>query len=155
MLKKKIFLVLFIVVGAFSSCKKESYDSAKQLIIDDGLIKDFIAKNSIVAVKHSSGIYYQILTPGTGNLSYSGSTQVTVNYEGRLLNGSVFDKSSSAVTFSLGGLIQGWQVGIPLIQKGGKIRLLIPSTLAYMNQERVGIPANSVLDFTIELTNAQ
>jgi FKBP-type peptidyl-prolyl cis-trans isomerase FkpA len=155
MLKKKMFLVLFLMVGAFSSCKKDSYDPEKQLVIDDGLIKDFIAKNSIVAVKHSSGIYYQILTPGTGNISYSGSTQVTVNYEGRLLNGSVFDKSASAVTFSLGALIQGWQVGIPLIQKGGKIRLLIPSALAYMNQERVGIPANSVLDFTIELNNAQ
>ncbi|MEJ5993293.1 FKBP-type peptidyl-prolyl cis-trans isomerase [Pedobacter sp. Du54] len=155
MLKTKILLVLFLALGAFSSCKKEEYDQEKQLAVDDALIKDFIAKNSIVAVKHSSGVYYQIIAPGSGNISYSGATQVTVNYEGKLLNGSVFDKSTSAVTFSLGALIPGWQIGIPLIQKGGKIRLLIPSTLAYMNQSRVGIPENSVLDFTIELINAQ
>ncbi len=154
MLKTKILLVLFLALGAFSSCKKEDYEPEKQLAIDDALIKDFIAKNSIVAVKHSSGIYYQIIAPGTGNVNYTGSTQVTVNYEGKLLSGSVFDKNPSA-SFSLGALIPGWQIGIPLIQKGGKIRLLIPSTLAYMNQARVGIPENSVLDFTIELINAQ
>lgn len=142
--------MLFLALGAFSSCKKGNYDPEKQLAIDDTLIKEFIAKNSIVAVKHSSGIY----SPGTGSLSYNAATQVNVNYEGRLLNGSVFDKNNAA-TFSLGALIPGWQIGIPLIQKGGKIRLLIPSTLAYMNQARIGIPENSVLDFTIELINAQ
>ena len=147
--------MLFLAVGAFSSCKKENYDPEKQLAADDVLIKDFIAKSSIVAIKHSKGVYYQIISPGTGSVNYTGATQVTVNYEGRLLNGSVFDKSTTAATFSLGGLIAGWQIGIPLIQKGGKIRLLIPSTLAYMNQVRTGIPENSVLDFTIELTNAQ
>lgn len=154
MSKTKILVLLLLVVGAFASCKKEDYEPEKQLAIDDALIKEFIAKNSIVAIKHSSGIYYQVLAPGTGNFNFTGSTQVTVNYEGRLLNGSVFDKNNGA-TFTLGGLIPGWQYGIPLIQKGGKIRLLIPSTLAYMNQSRVGIPANSVLDFTVELTNAQ
>jgi len=155
MLKKKILLVLFLALGAFSSCKKEDYDPGKQLAVDDSLIKEFIAKNSIVAIKHSSGIYYQIIAPGTGSVTYMPSTKVTVNYEGKLLSGSIFDKSSSAATFSLGDLIPGWQIGIPLIQKGGKIRLLVPSTLAYMNQARVGIPENSVLDFTIELINAQ
>jgi FKBP-type peptidyl-prolyl cis-trans isomerase FkpA len=156
MFKTKILLVLFLIVGAFSSCKKDSYDVEKQAKIDDALIVDFIAKNSIVAVKHSSGLYYQIITPGTGNTSINASTSVTVNYEGRLLTGSIFDKSSTVVTFPLGNLIQGWQIGIPLIQKGGKIRLLVPSTLAYGNTSPgAGIPKNSVLDFTIELINAQ
>ncbi len=156
MLKTKIILVLLLAVGVFSSCKKDGYEPEKQLKVDDALIKDFIAKNSIVAVKdEKSGIYYQIITPGTGTLKYTPSTQVSVIYAGRLLNGSIFDSSTSPRTFALGDLILGWQVGIPLIQKGGKIRLLIPSTLAYMNQARVGIPENSVLDFTVELTNAQ
>ncbi|MES2650621.1 MAG: FKBP-type peptidyl-prolyl cis-trans isomerase [Bacteroidota bacterium] len=155
MLKTKILLVLLLVVGAFSACKKEDYEPEKQLAIDDALIKEFIAKNSIVAIKHSSGIYYQTLTPETEPVNYTGSTRVTVNYEGRLLNGSVFDKSTSAATFALGNLITGWQIGIPLVKKGGKIRLLIPSTLAYMNQARTGIPENSVLDFTVDLINVQ
>lgn len=156
MLKTRMMIGLFLIVGAFSACKKDSYDAEKQAKVDDGLIVDFIAKNSIVAVKHSSGLYYQILTPGTGNTTFTGSTNVTVNYEGKLLNGNVFDKSSAAATFPLGNLIQGWQIGIPLIQKGGRIRLIIPSALAYGNTSpSSAIPANSVLDFTIDLISAQ
>ena len=156
MLKTRILLGLFLIVGALSSCKKDSYDAEKQVGIDDGLIVDFIAKNSIVAVKHSSGLYYQIITPGSGTTSFSSSTNVTVNYEGRLLNGNVFDKSTGAVSFPLGNLIKGWQIGIPLIQKGGRIRLIIPSALAYGNTSpSSAIPANSVLDFTIDLISVQ
>ncbi len=156
MLKTKILLGLFLIVGVLSSCKKDSYDAEKQAKIDDGLIVDFIAKNSIVAVKHSSGLYYQIITPGTGTTTYGSSTTVTVNYEGKLLNGTTFDKSTTNVSFPLGNLIQGWQIGIPLIQKGGRIRLIVPSALAYKNQSpSSAIPANSVLDFTIDLISAQ
>ena len=156
MLKTRFLLGLFLVVGAFASCKKDSYNAEEQLKKDDALIVDFITKNSIVAVKHSSGLYYQILNPGSGNTNFTGATNVNVTYEGRLLNGTVFDKATTAVPFQLGGLIQGWQIGIPLIQKGGKIRLLVPSTLAYKNESPgAGIPENAVLDFTIDLINAQ
>ncbi len=156
MFKNKILLALFLIVGAFSSCKKDTYNADEQLKADDKLIVDFIAKNNIAAIKHSSGLYYQIQAAGTGSATYMSSTNVSVNYEGRLLNGTVFDKSTTTATFPLGNLIVGWQIGIPLIQKGGKIRLIIPSTLAYRNTSpSSAIPANSVLDFTIELINAQ
>ena len=154
MLKKKIFLIFFLVVGVLSSCKKDKYDADKQMATDDGIIKEFITKNSIVAVKHSSGIYYQVLSPGAG-VEVTNSDIITVSYEGRLLNGNVFDKSTS-YTSRLGVFITGWQIGIPLIKKGGKIRLLIPSPLAYKNQSPgAGIPENAVLDFTVELLNVQ
>ncbi|RZK59989.1 MAG: peptidylprolyl isomerase [Pedobacter sp.] len=154
MLKTRMIIGLFLIVGAFSACKKDSYDAEKQAKTDDGLIVDFIAKNSIVAVKHSSGLYYQILAPGSGNTNFTSSTTVTVNYEGKLLNGTGFDKGNNS--FPLGNLIQGWQIGIPLIQKGGRIRLIIPSALAYGNTSPgAGIPKNAVLDFTIDLINAQ
>lgn len=156
MLKIRIIGVLFLLVGVFSSCKKDTYDAEKQGKIDDALIVDFLAKNSIIAVKHSSGLYYQLITAGSGNVTYSGSTNVSVTYEGKLLNGTVFDKSTTTVTFPLKNLIQGWQIGIPMIQKGGKIRLIVPSTLAYKNESpSTDIPKNAVLDFTIDLINAQ
>lgn len=156
MFKNKILLGLFLIVGAFSSCKKDTYNAEEQLKIDDKLIVDFIAKNGIPAIKHSSGLYYQILAPGTGSTTFMSSTNVSVNYEGRLLNGAIFDKPTTTAIFPLGNLILGWQIGIPLIQKGGKIRLIVPSTLAYRNTSPgAGIPANSVLDFTIDLINAQ
>jgi len=146
--------MLFLVVGAISSCKKDSYDPEKQAAVDDGLIKDFIAKNSIAAVKHSSGLYYQIINPGSGAL-VSVSNTVSVGYEGRLLNGNIFDKSPQ-ISFPLSNVITGWQIGIPLIKRGGKIRLIIPSVLAYGNKSpSTDIPKNSVLDFTVDLINVQ
>jgi FKBP-type peptidyl-prolyl cis-trans isomerase FkpA len=154
MLKTKILLVLFVVVSAFSSCKKDNYDSEKQAATDEALIKDFITKNSIVAVRHESGIYYQVIAPGSGP-TVSVANTVYVNYEGRLLNGTLFDKANQ-INFPLSGVILGWQIGIPLIKKGGKIRLIIPSGLAYGNEKPQGsnIPKNSVLDFTVDLINA-
>lgn len=156
MLKTRFLLGLFLIVGAFASCKKDSYDAEEQARKDDALIADFIAKNSIVAVKHSSGLYYQTLTPAAnGENNFNGSTNVTVTYEGKLLNGTSFDKGTN-VTFPLGNLIQGWQIGIPLVKRGGRIRLLVPSTLAYKNTSPgAGIPENAVLDFTIDLLSAQ
>jgi FKBP-type peptidyl-prolyl cis-trans isomerase FkpA len=154
MLKARFLLGLFLIVGAFASCKKE-LSPEKQAAKDDSAITDFIAKNNLVATKHSSGIYYQIITPGDGNTVLLSNT-VSVNYEGRLLDGSLFDKSGTTATFPLSNLIRGWQIGIPLIKKGGKIRLILPSALGYGNQSPSSkIPSNSVLDFTIELVNAQ
>ena len=85
-------------------------------------------------------------------ITYTANTTVSTKYTGRLLDGSVFDGGNGQVlSFKLGGVITGWQVGIPLIQKGGKIRLFIPSGLAYGCDGQGSIPANAVLDFDIEL----
>jgi len=154
MLKTRILLGLFLIVGVLSSCKKE-LSPEKQAAKDDELIVDFIAKNNIPAIKHSSGLYYQIITPGSG-ASVTAASTVGVTYTGKLLNGTEFDKSSSAITFPLTGVIQGWTIGVPLIKVGGKIRLIVPSALAYGNKSPgAGIPENAVLDFTIDLINAQ
>lgn len=150
MLKTRILLALFLVVGVLSSCKKE-LSPEKQAEKDDKLITDFISKNNIPAIKHSSGLYYQILTQGSGAKPTTSST-VSVTYEGKLLNGNVFDKSNTPVSFGLNRLIVGWQIGIPLVNKGGSIRLIVPSGLAYGSASPgLGIPKNSVLDFKIEL----
>ena len=155
MFKKKFFLVLFLLAGAFSSCKKEGYDRDKQLAIDDTLIKEFITKNNIPAIKDKSGVYYQIIKQGNGSVNVTSTTLIKVTYEGRLLNGNIFDKNSAGKTFSLNDLIEGWQIGLPKIRSGGTIRLIVPSTLGYGNQSQGDIPANSVLDFTIDLIDAK
>ena len=128
MLKTRILLALFLVVGVISSCKKE-LSPEKQAEKDDKLITDFIAKNNIPAIKHSSGIYYQIVAQGSGAKPNTSST-VSVNYTGKLLNGNVFDKSNAPVSFALNRLIMGWQIVIPLINKRGSISLIVPSALA-------------------------
>lgn len=152
MLKTRILLGLFLIVGAFSACKKE-LSPEKQAEKDDKLITDFIAKNNIPAIKHSSGLYYEIKTQGSGAKPTTSST-VSVNYTGKLLNGNVFDQSNAPVSFGLNRLIVGWQIGIPLISKGGSIRLIVPSALAYgPASPGLGIPKNSVLDFEITLVD--
>jgi FKBP-type peptidyl-prolyl cis-trans isomerase FkpA len=148
------WLIVLLFVSVFAGCKKgDNYDADKQLEVDEKVITDFLASKNITnAVRHSSGVYYIISNPGTGNITYQGNTKIRVNYTGKLLNGNVFDSNTSYEEF-LGGLIVGWQIGIPLIQVGGKIRLLIPSVYAYGPSARTSIPANSVLDFEIELIN--
>src|SRR4051812_18734801 len=82
-------------------------------------LKQYITSNSISATEDSRGFYYTIVSAGSGARPSSCST-VQVNYVGKLTNGSQFDAANN-VSFSLTGLITGWQEGIPLIAKGGRI----------------------------------
>lgn len=150
---KKHLLSLILLVIVLSSCKKDSFNAIKQAATDDAAIQSYIAANHITATKDPSGLYYQVITPGTGSYPTVNST-VDVNYEGKLLNGSVFASSGSNLTDPLTSLIKGWQVGIPFVNAGGRILLLIPSALGYGNSSPgAAIPANSVLVFTIDLLN--
>lgn len=147
------------IAGCFAACKKtdvgELYDPVPQFKADTTAIRAFVKANNIPVLKNEQyGVFYQIIAPGTGSLTYATTTKITVDYEGRLLNGTIFDASKGVLqTFTLGTLIPGWQIGVPYIQKGGQIRLFIPSYYGYGEIARTGIPANSVLDFTITLND--
>ncbi|EHQ28105.1 FKBP-type peptidyl-prolyl cis-trans isomerase [Mucilaginibacter paludis] len=151
---KKYIIALLILVSGLSACKKSAtFDPAKQAIEDDATIQAYLKANpSITATKDASGLYYQIITPGTGN-NPTGSSTVTVNYTGKLLDGTTFDTTTGkkSLTISLKSVIQGWTIGVPLIKTGGRILLIIPSGLAYGNSSAGSIPANTVLTFTIDL----
>ncbi len=159
---KKYFLIFFIAVLGLSSCLKQDNtdpfaDAKAQLAKDTVIIRKFITDNKIPAIKDASGLFYQIIQPGSGNITYTTNTQIETIYTGRLLNGTTFDSSVGKPNFktSLGSVITGWQIGIQLIQKGGKIRLIIPSGYAYGTTPTGTIGANSILDFDIELINVQ
>ena len=106
--------------------------------------------------QHPSGIFYKIVTQGAGTVPVVCS-DVTVKYSGRVTSASTpFDSNTTGVTFTLGQLIAGWQIGIPLIQKGGSIILYIPPSLGYGSSGAgASIPPNSYLVFTIDLLNVQ
>jgi FKBP-type peptidyl-prolyl cis-trans isomerase len=78
-----------------------------------------------------------------------------VKYKGYLTNNQVFDETvgNNSIEFSLSGLIPGWQIGIPLLQRGGKGVFYLPSALGYGSRYAGTIPPNSVLIFDIELLN--
>jgi len=161
MVKIKHIILLVCMAGCFAACQKntpvDSYDPLPQFKADTTAIRTFVTANNIPALKDSYGIFYQILEPGSGTVSYVNSTKITADYEGKLLNGTVFDSTKGTpASFLLGNVIAGWQIGIQKIQKGGKIRLIIPSYYAYGTQSpSTLVPANSVLDFTITLTDVQ
>ena len=154
---KKFILILLVISAAFSSCSKTdntpTFDAAAQAVADDATIKAYLAAHtSITATKDPSGVYYQIITQGTGANATSTST-ISANYNGSLLDGTVFDKTTTnSLSFSLSQVIKGWQIGIPLVKAGGRILLIIPSGLAYGNSSPSSlIPVNSVLLFTIDV----
>ncbi len=159
--KIKHFLLVICIAGCFVACVKnqevETYDPVPQFQADTTAIRAFVKANEIPVLKNENyGIFYQIIESGSGSLTYSSSSLITVDYTGKLLNGTTFDTSNGTpVTFTLGNLIPGWQIGLPYIQKGGKIRLFIPSYYGYGNVSKGTIPANSVLDFTISLSDVQ
>jgi FKBP-type peptidyl-prolyl cis-trans isomerase FkpA len=123
------------------------------------VIVDYLRANNISATKHKSGMYYQIELQGSGG-SPNNCSSIAINYKGQLANGNQFDKGNH-VAFTLGRLIEGWKQGLPLIQKGGKIKMYIPPALGYGSTDfsdpngNVVIPANSMLIFEVTLLDVQ
>ncbi len=149
-------LAFFMAGILFMSCaKKETFDADAQARADEQIIKDFIAKNNIPAVRDPSGVYYQVITPGSGNVNFGSNPLLSANYTGRMLDGTVFEKSSDPISFRYTGVILGWQVGLAKIQPGGRVRLIIPSGYAYGSSGYGSIPPNAILDFDVDLIKAQ
>jgi FKBP-type peptidyl-prolyl cis-trans isomerase len=105
----------------------------------------------------AGGVYYQILQEGAGEYVRITDT-VTVHYKGTLLkDGSSFDQTKDKpARFPLQRLIKGWQIGLAKCRVGGKIKIIIPSGIAYgMRTRSKAIPPNSVLVFEIEVIKAE
>jgi FKBP-type peptidyl-prolyl cis-trans isomerase len=102
----------------------------------------------------ASGLQYEVLTAGTGEKPAGAHSRVTVHYEGRLINGNVFDSSykrNQPATFGLNQVISGWTEGVQLMPQGSKYRFFIPSELGYGSRGAGSIPPNSTLIFDVEL----
>jgi FKBP-type peptidyl-prolyl cis-trans isomerase len=108
----------------------------------------FCNNNGITYTIHPSGILYQIITPGD-TAKPNLCTSLTMTYTGKLMTGIQFDNNT--ITYALRELIVGWQIVVPLIGKGGKIKMVIPSSLAYGEEGRPGIPSNAPLYFEMSL----
>jgi len=165
MRKVLVGLLVVIAITAAGCLKKESGCPYKGTSViasaaEQQAIQDYLDSSHITnAIKHSSGMYYQIMEKGTGG-SPELCSQILVDYTGKLRNGTVFD-SGNSIRFTLGSLIEGWKTGIPLVQRGGSIILYVPPSLGYGYYDvkdsgnNVVIPANSMLIFTITLLDWQ
>ena len=151
---KQLLWILAPTLLLALGCNKN--DGPDQRVVDEELIEKYLDENQLTAERHSSGLYYIIEEPGTGG-NPNVNSEVLVKYKGYLLDGTVFDQTpgSESTTFFLFQVIQGWQIGIPLLKKGGKGTFFIPSGLAYGPRPQVAIPANSVVIYETELVDFQ
>jgi FKBP-type peptidyl-prolyl cis-trans isomerase len=110
------------------------------------------------AKKTASGLYYRVLTPGTGKVHPTATSRVTVHYSGWTTDGKMFDSSvarGEPTTFPLNGVVKGWTEGVQLMVVGEKARFWIPPDLAYGDKpQRPGAPFGELV-FDIELLNIQ
>lgn len=147
------------VLQAFSATKeaemKAEAGKAAQTNREEG--NAFLAKNKTQpgVVTTASGLQYQVIRAGSGERPMA-SSRVRVNYEGKLLNGEVFDSSyqrGQPVDFGLDQVIKGWTEGVALMPVGSKYRFWIPGELAYGEAGTQGGPIgpNATLSFDVEL----
>jgi FKBP-type peptidyl-prolyl cis-trans isomerase len=153
---KKIWGFLLVVIIATAGCGKEK-DCPPVTIAapanEVANLKAYLDANNITATADSRGFFYTITNAGS-NEKPTVCKNITVSYVGKLTNGQTFDSNPNA-TFSLSGVILGWQEGIPLIGTGGSIVLYVPPSLAYGSAGYLSIPGNANLIFTVGLKGIQ
>ncbi|MBC6994225.1 FKBP-type peptidyl-prolyl cis-trans isomerase [Neolewinella lacunae] len=144
----KTYATLFLAFVLLSlGCEKVTIST------DQRSLEEYVADENLAVQEGPEGLLYIIEEPGSAERPTINS-MVTVNYVGRLTDDRIFDQTNgSPVSFPLGNLVRGWQLGIPLVGAGGKIKLLLPPSLGYGNRPVGSIPANSNLVFDIELVS--
>ncbi len=120
---------------------------------------DFMATTAADPDVHTtaSGLMYKVITEGSGPKPTATDT-VTVNYEGRLVDGTVFDSSyarNQPATFAVNGVIAGWTEALQLMPVGSKYTLYIPPELGYGSAGNGPVPGNATLIFDVELLSIQ
>ncbi|WP_245562197.1 FKBP-type peptidyl-prolyl cis-trans isomerase [Niabella aurantiaca] len=163
LMNKKICAGLAVILGlAIIGCIKDETTTAcepKPAVSDTAQMKKYIRDSSITAdSNNTSWLMWQIMDEGTGAIPDPGS-QVTVKYIGRFLTGVAFDSSYAqkpeGAVFRLDKVIPGWYLGLSKIKEGGRIKLLLPSSLAYGCDPRYGVLTNQPLFFDIELIKVE
>jgi FKBP-type peptidyl-prolyl cis-trans isomerase FklB len=145
------------LVEAFAALQKRAEERMAKMSEESASAgKKFLEENGKKAgvVTTASGLQYEIVKKADGPQPKP-TDVVTVHYEGKLTDGKVFDSSverGSPIDLPVSGVIPGWVEGLQLMHVGEKIKLYIPSDLAYGAQSpSPAIPANSVLVFDLEL----
>ena len=145
------------IVEAFSLMSARAQEvanakSAKALEAGQAFLAENKEKEGITTTE--SGLQYKVMTEGSGNKPTAADT-VQVHYEGKLLDGTVFDSSyarGEPAQFPVGGVIAGWTEVLQLMPEGSTWEVYIPSNLAYGERGAGGdIGPNEMLIFKVEL----
>ena len=153
--KATLFALAFILTACGQAMDKTNAQTISEQNLQKG--QAFLSETAKVPGVSvlPSGVMYKIISrsPNPG-AQPTVADNVTINYEGKLLDGSVFDSSyarNEPANFPLGRLIPAWQQVIPLMHVGDEIVLYTPPTAAYGERDLGEIPPNSTLIFRVQL----
>lgn len=156
-----LLFTLFLAL-LFGGCKKEESETEKRRKEDDQKIKTYLTEHNIQATKHSSDIYYEVISSSAEGDSLEQYDVVDFYYKMTLLDGTVIGEvspeSGTPVRFKLlsGAIVPaGLDPGINLMKVGDKFRFYIPSLLAHGDYQTSSIPANSIFIVDVEVVNKQ
>ena len=139
-----------ILQDYFNKLQNERGKAAKEA--GEQFLNDNKSKEGVVTLE--SGLQYKVISTGNGAIPKSSDT-VKCHYEGRLINGAVFDSSirrGEPAEFPVNGVIAGWVEALQLMPVGSKWQIYIPSDLAYgPHGAGQAIGPNETLIFDIEL----
>jgi FKBP-type peptidyl-prolyl cis-trans isomerase FkpA len=168
-MNRVLVIFAFFFAGCFTACTKSALYGSTQVKaegkLEDDSIQKYIAANGLTGIakrvqnNDTIGVYYVIIndTAKTKTL-YTASTQVTVGYTAKLLTKgtTIYQTNVFHPSYALSSVIRAWQLGIPEINVGDEVRLIVPSRYAYGHYPPTGtgIPPDTILDFYITLYNA-
>ncbi len=119
----------------------------------DGAATLFLMQNKRAegVVETASGLQYKVLSPGMGAAKPTDADVALIQYEGKLTDGSTFDKSTQPTPMPVAEVVAGFSEALKLMPKGAKYRLWIKPSLGYGDKAAGPIPPNSVLVFDVEM----
>lgn len=150
----RLVTILLCLLTVISACKTYSDSDLNSF---DKKIQAYVQKSKLPYKKTESGLYLFIEKEGEGEEYIKFTDRVTFAYEGRLLNGKVFDKQTkdNPVIFETRVLIEGWKEAFAYLKKGGKAKLVVPPQLGYGEENLEAIPQNSILLFDVEILEVE
>jgi FKBP-type peptidyl-prolyl cis-trans isomerase len=144
-----------LTIAAYADTHTQSFNGSPTMT-QETKNADFLSQksNEKDVITTESGLRYKIVTQGQGQKP-TRQNSVTVNYEGSLEDGTVFDSSykrGTPISFGVTDVISGWTEALQLMTPGSTWMLYIPANLAYGERGMPGvIPGNSTLIFKVEL----
>ncbi len=146
---KNIILVFALALTAIA-CKPYS-DKDKAAFEEK--IEAFEKKQALSLEKSSSGLHYKIYGT-TSERIIKANDQIRVTYEGKLLDGSSFDKQENPIELNVRELIPAWREVLAEMSVGDSCYLIAPPYIAYGQKGKGEIPGNAILQFTIKVHEA-